>query len=88
MDLVEKTAQNLLFAYLQGEKAGYTDHGDSLPGKSIVEWHLKGVFDACVVKKILAIHLRREKDEKRELGGFFIDSVGGLPGGEGRVSEI
>ena len=49
MDLVEKTARSLHNAYLQGEKAGYADKGDSLPEKSVVEWHLKGVFGACVV---------------------------------------
>jgi hypothetical protein len=49
MDLVEKITQSLLNAFLQGEKAGYADKGGSLPEKSIVEWHLKGVFGACVV---------------------------------------
>ena len=49
MDLVEKITQSLLGVYLQGEKAGYAGKGDSLPGKNIVEWHLKGVFGACVV---------------------------------------
>lgn len=48
MDLVEETTQSLLNAYLQGEKAGYADKGGSLSGKNIVEWHLKGVFSACL----------------------------------------
>jgi hypothetical protein len=48
MYLVEETTQSLLNAYLWGEKAGYADKGDSLPGKNIVEWHLKGVFGACL----------------------------------------
>ena len=32
MALMEKTTQSLLNAHLQGDKAGYTDKGDGLPG--------------------------------------------------------
>jgi hypothetical protein len=49
MYLVEETTQSLLGVYLQDEKAGHADKWDSLTGKNIVEWHLKGIFDACVV---------------------------------------
>ena len=38
MDLVEKTAQNLPFAYLQGEKRWYTGKDEGLPGKKIFEF--------------------------------------------------
>jgi hypothetical protein len=38
MALVEKTVQNLPIACLQGDKTVYTDNGDSLLRKNIVEF--------------------------------------------------
>ena len=44
-------------------------------------WCLRGL-------NTLAIYLGEVKNEKKEVGGYFIDSGGDLPGGEGPVSAI
>jgi hypothetical protein len=38
MALIKKTTQNLSITHLHGDKAGYADKGDFLPGKNIIEF--------------------------------------------------